>query len=70
MYKRQSATSAELGYTPSGVSYIIDTVEKELGFNVINRTQTGICLLYTSASSKPLMTVKVQLSLSLITATC
>ena len=48
-----SATSAELGYTPSGVSYIIDTVEKELGFNVINRTQTGITLTHAGIKCIP-----------------
>ena len=37
-----SATSAELGYTPSGVSYIIDTIEAELGFKILNRKQSGI----------------------------
>lgn len=39
-----SATSAELGYTPSGVSYIIDTIEAELGFKVLVRRQSGISL--------------------------
>lgn len=54
-----SQTSTELGYTPSGVSYIIDTVEKELGFKVISRTQTGITLTHAGIKCIPFLEAMV-----------
>lgn len=48
-----SATSIELGYTPSGISYIIDTIEKELGFKVVNRNQIGISLTQAGVKCMP-----------------
>ena len=50
-----SATSGELDYTPSGISYIIDTVEKELGFKIIERNQTGITLTHAGVKCMPLL---------------
>jgi DNA-binding transcriptional LysR family regulator len=39
-----SAASSALGYTPSGVSYIIDGIEKELGFKIVSRSASGLSL--------------------------
>lgn len=50
-----SLAGAELGYTPSGVSYIIDAVEKDLGFKVINRTQTGVALTHAGIKCLPFL---------------
>ncbi len=48
-----SAASAALDYTPSGISYIIDGIEKELGFRIVNRTAMGITLTQAGARILP-----------------
>lgn len=37
-----TAAAEKLGYTQSGLSYIISTMEKELGFPLLHRSRTGV----------------------------
>ena len=37
-----TAAAEKLGYTQSGLSYIISTMEKELGFPLFHRSRTGV----------------------------
>ena len=39
-----SAAAAQNGYTPAGISYTVDVVEKELGFSLFARTHGGVKL--------------------------
>ena len=39
-----TAAAEELGYTPSAVSQLISSLEKELGLKLLNRTQRGVSL--------------------------
>ena len=39
-----TAAANSLGYTPAGISYIIKSIEKELGFPLFDRTANGVCL--------------------------
>ena len=39
-----SAAAEELGYTPGGISYIIDALEKELDLKLVKRSRAGISL--------------------------
>ena len=40
--------ASELGYTQSGASHQIKSVEEELGIKILQRDRSGTCLLYTS----------------------
>lgn len=48
-------TSTELGYTPSGISYIIDSVEKDLGIKIVSRNQSGIKLTQAGVRCRPFL---------------
>ena len=39
-----SAAAQELGYSPSGLNRLLDSLEKELGFTVLDRTPQGVVL--------------------------
>ena len=51
-----TAAAEELGYTPSAVSQLISSLEKELGLKLLNRTQRGVSL--TSEGSELLPAVR------------
>ncbi len=50
-----SATSAALGYTPSGISYIIDMIEDEIGLKLVNRSPAGISLTHAGVRMMPFL---------------
>ncbi|MDD5832701.1 MAG: LysR family transcriptional regulator [Clostridiales bacterium] len=52
-YGSMLSASQELGYTPSGISYIIDTLEKELGIKLVSKTSTGIRLSHEGEQLLP-----------------
>ena len=55
-----SKAAEELGYTQSGISHMMKSLEEEVGFPLLVRTATGIrpnpegCLLYTSDAADEL----------------
>lgn len=55
-----TAAAEELGYTPSAVSQLISSLEKELGLKLLNRTQRGVSL--TSEGSELLPAVRAWLA--------
>lgn len=50
-----SAAAEELGFTPSGVGYMIDAVEAELGLKLLNRTHAGVSLTPNGRRLQPLL---------------
>lgn len=50
-----SAAAAKLGYTPAGVSYTVDVIEKELGFPLLARSHDGVSLSASGARVYPLI---------------
>ena len=57
-----TAAAERLGYTPSGVSRAIETLEKQAGFPIIKRTRRGVML--TREGKKLLPTIKEFVRLS------
>lgn len=55
-----SAAADELGFTPSGVGYMIDAVEAELGLKLLNRTHAGISLTMNGKRLEPLLNELVE----------
>lgn len=55
-----TAAAEELGYTPSAVSQLISSLEKELGLKLLNRTQRGVSL--TSEGSEMVPTIRAWLA--------
>ena len=39
-----SAAAAELGYTPSGISHMVEAVENQLGLTLLRRSHAGVTL--------------------------
>lgn len=50
-----SAAAAQSGYTPAGVSYTVDVVEKELGFTLFARTHGGVSLTRAGEQALPMI---------------
>lgn len=48
-----TAAAEELGYTPSAVSQLISSLEKELGLKLLNRTQRGVSLTAEGSELAP-----------------
>lgn len=48
-----SAAAEQNGYTPAGISYTVDVVEKELGFSLFARTHGGVKLTRTGEEILP-----------------
>ena len=55
-----TAAAEELGYTPSAVSQLISSLEKELGLKLLNRTQRGVSL--TSEGSELVPAIRAWLA--------
>jgi|Cm827metagenome_2_1110796.scaffolds.fasta_scaffold16400_1 DNA-binding transcriptional LysR family regulator len=51
-----SAAAVELGYTPAGISYMVDCIEQELGVTLLSRNRSGVSL--TSNGSQLLPTLQ------------
>lgn len=50
-----SAAAEELGYTPSGISRMMTTLEDEVGFPLLERTPTGVVLTSECERLLPIM---------------
>lgn len=50
-----SAAAAKRGYTPAGVSYTVDVIERELGVSLLNRTHGGVSLTRAGERMLPLI---------------
>jgi len=57
-----SAAAAKRGYTPAGVSYTVDAIEKELGFPLLVRTHGGVTLTRAGERVLPLIKELVRTS--------
>ncbi|HAK73681.1 MAG TPA: hypothetical protein DCP36_08930 [Sporomusaceae bacterium] len=44
-----------LGYTPSGLTHMMDSLEKDIGITILNRGRFGICLTAEGEKLLPLL---------------
>ncbi len=55
-----SAAAEELGYTPGGISYILDTVESELDLKLVKRSRSGVTLTQSGKKLFPYLKAYVK----------
>ncbi|MBO7669585.1 MAG: LysR family transcriptional regulator [Oscillospiraceae bacterium] len=55
--ERGSLTSAaaELGYTQSGLTHMMNALEEEVGLNLLVRSKNGVCLSPAGQALRPAM---------------
>ncbi|MGX8721254.1 MAG: LysR family transcriptional regulator, partial [Eubacteriales bacterium] len=65
--ERGSLTSAaaELGYTQSGLTHMMNALEEEVGLNLLVRSKNGVCLSPAGQALRPAMQAFLDASLDL-----
>jgi len=60
-----SAAAEALGFTPSGISHMITSIENEVGFSILKRSRNGVTLTANGEELLPLLRALVKIDINI-----